>query len=85
MDPGSGEASSLGWRGGVEGEAVTVDHDMVMEPAQRRQVLRVGSATFGPRNHVMRLHATSRDAGRSGAEAAVTMQDEPAQTRRDDP
>lgn len=84
MDPRSGEASPLGWRVGVDGEALTVDDHMMVEPTEGGEVVGVGSAAFGPGSDVVCLEAVSGDAARNGAEAAVAMHHEPAQPRRDD-
>ena len=82
---GAEESPSLGWRVGVDGEALAVDHDVVVEPAHRRQVLGVGAAAVDPPYDVMHLEAVSAGAARNGACRTVTIKDEAAQLGRDRP
>ena len=78
VDWGVEELSSLGWRVGVNKEAVAVDHDVVVEPAHRRQVLRVRPPTIDPPCEVMYLEAVAAGAACNGAGWPVTIQDEAA-------
>ena len=79
------QSSSLWWRVGVDGEAVAVDHDLVVEPAHRRQILRVGAATVDPPGDVMHLQPIPARTARDGACRTVTIHDEAAHLRRDRP
>ena len=76
---------ALGWRVGVDAGAVAVNHDVVMEPTHRRQVLGVGAATIDPPHDVMHLEAIAAGTARNRARCTVTVQDEPAQPFRDHP
>ena len=62
MASGSDESSALGRGGGVDGEAVTVDHDVVMEPTHRRQIPRIRPSALRPRRGVVHLQAIPGDA-----------------------
>ena len=64
------ESAALGWRGGVDAETLAVNDDLVVEPAQGGQVLRIRATIARPRNHVMDLEAIPGDAARNGADGA---------------
>jgi hypothetical protein len=69
---------------GVDGEALAVDDDVVVEPARRGEVLRVGVAAVGPAGDVVDLEPIPAGTARNGACCTVTVDDESSQARRDD-
>ncbi|MGB9357738.1 MAG: hypothetical protein WCC01_04190, partial [Acidimicrobiia bacterium] len=62
-----------------------MDHDLVVEPADGGEVVGVGPAVVGPRNHVVDLQAVSAGAAGDGASCGVAVQDEPSEAGWDDP
>ena len=75
------ESASLGWRVGVDGEALAVDDGVVVEPAHRCQVLRIRPAAINPPCDVMDVEAVAADTARNGAGRAVTIRNEATQLR----
>ena len=80
VNPGSEESASLGWGGGVDRKASSMDHDMVVEPAQGGEVLCVGCSAVGPGHDVMRLEPVPADTALGGANTAVTGEDETSES-----
>ena len=68
------ESSSLGWCCRVDGVSASVDDDVVVEPAQGREVVGVGWSAVRPGCDVVCLEAVSADAALNGAHRAVTVQ-----------
>ncbi len=63
------EAASPDWRVGIDTEAASVDHDVVMEPTERREVGVVVGAATSALLDVVRLQAIRRAAAVDGAPA----------------
>ena len=85
VDWGLEESPSLGWRVGVDGEALAVDHDVVVEPTQRGEVLRIGTATVDPAGDVVDLEPIPAGAACNGARCTVAVEDESSQAGWDHP
>jgi hypothetical protein len=83
MDRGVEESPPLGRRVGVDAEALAVDRNLVVEPAHRRQIPRIGTAAVGPSGDVMHLQAIPAGTARNRACRTITIKDEAAQPRRD--
>jgi hypothetical protein len=69
---GREESASLRRRVGIDREALAVDHDVVVEPAQGGEVPGIGDTAVGPLHDVMNLEAVERCASVDGA-AVVTV------------
>ena len=78
MDWGVEESALLGWRVGVDSEALAVDHDVVVEPTHRRQILRIRTAAINPTDDVMNLQPVSARTTRNRARRTITIQHKPA-------
>ena len=80
MNPGSEESSSLGWGGGGDRETAAVDHDVVMEPAQRREIVCIRYAAVSPRHNVMRLEPVPARSAPAWTSHSVTVEDETSES-----
>ena len=72
VDWGLEESPALGWRVGVDGEALAVDHDVVVEPTQRGEVLGIRAPAVGPAGDVMDLEPIPAGTACNGAHRTVT-------------
>jgi len=84
ISTGSDETKSAGPVGGIDAVTPTVNHDVMVKPTERSQIVRVGRSPFGPSNDVMWLQAVSTGAT-VGRTSAVPMEDEATETIGDDP
>ena len=75
----------MGWRVGVDGESLAVDDNMVVEPADGGEVLRISTATIGPSFDVVDLGPVAARTARDGARCTVTSEDESSQAGWDHP
>jgi hypothetical protein len=77
------EPPALGRTIGIDGEPSPMDHDVMVEPTQRREVLGIGATSLGPGHDVMGLEAITARAAIRGA-ASVPMENVSAQPGLDD-
>ena len=85
VDRGPEESSPLGWRVGVDRESLAVDHDVVVEPTHRGQVLRIRPAAVGPAGDVVDLEPIPARTARNRARRTVTVKNESSQAGWDHP
>ena len=64
---------------------MAVDDDVVVEPADGGEVLRIGTATVGPAGDVVDLEPVAARTARNRARRTVTLKDVPAQAGWDHP
>ena len=79
-----GEPTAVGWRIRVDHVAGAVDGDVVVVPADGREVVGIVRAAPRPRYDVVGLEAIARPASIDGA-AAISLGDDGSDARRDGP